>query len=297
MKCKKCNNEIQNGFKFCPICGTPVALAIICPKCGATDIPQDSKFCPDCGILLIGQRTLDKEKRKNEALQNKEEKLKRKEIQRKQAQEEAKRKKSEAEAKKRAEESKKTYINGHEYIDLGLPSGTLWATCNIGASTPEECGNKYAWGEVEIKSSYTQSNSKWKNTPSFWMKLRGVVDSNNNLTSLLDVATRRWGTKWHIPTFDQYKELKDNTKISSIVQNGKHVCLVTSLKNGKSIILPSEWERMSETALINTACYWSSTKHEGFTSAYYLSLGSFSIDNLGGTALFFGYFIRPVSEK
>lgn len=52
MKCSKCNNEIQNGFKFCPICGTPVPTERKCPKCGATDIPHDSKFCPDCGVLL-----------------------------------------------------------------------------------------------------------------------------------------------------------------------------------------------------------------------------------------------------
>lgn len=52
MKCSKCNNEILNGFKFCPICGKPVPLARKCSKCGATDIPQDSKFCPDCGVLL-----------------------------------------------------------------------------------------------------------------------------------------------------------------------------------------------------------------------------------------------------
>lgn len=296
MKCIKCNNEIQNGFKFCPICGTAVAITIICPKCGATDIPQDSKFCPDCGILLIDQRTLDKEKRKNEALQNKEEKLKRKENQRKQTQEEAKRKKSEAEAKKRAEEAKKTYINGHEYIDLGLPSGTLWATCNIGASCPEEIGDHYAWGELESKRSFTETGNKWKYTPAFWFKLKGIIDSKMNLSRAYDVASIKWGTKWHIPTREQLVELKENTKISRITRNGVNVCLVTSLKNEKSIILPNDWQKMSGTTIWVAGGYWSSTKNGDIDNAFFLNMAGFSIDK-SGLPIAAARSIRPVSER
>lgn len=52
----------------------------------------------------------------------------------------------------------------HEYVDLDLPSGTLWATCNVGASTPEEYGDYFAWGETEPKREYNWSNYKWMNT-------------------------------------------------------------------------------------------------------------------------------------
>ena len=63
--------------------------------------------------------------------------------------------------KKKEVEEITTYneqINGHEYVDLGLPSGLKWATCNVGASLPSEYGNYYAWGEIEPKDNYTQEN-------------------------------------------------------------------------------------------------------------------------------------------
>ena len=53
--------------------------------------------------------------------------------------------------------------NGHEWVDLGLPSGTKWATCNVGATKPEEYGNYYAWGETETKTTYNWSTYKWCN--------------------------------------------------------------------------------------------------------------------------------------
>lgn len=72
MKCKKCNKEIQDGFKFCPYCSASVEITYSCPKCGATDIPKDSKFCPDCGYELVDVSKSDsqstKVSKKNEAL-------------------------------------------------------------------------------------------------------------------------------------------------------------------------------------------------------------------------------------
>ena len=158
MKCSKCNNEIQKGYKFCPICGTPVTQEIKCPKCGSTDIPQDSKFCPDCGALLgvnqeKAQRRFEnakkqeeeKARRRKQAESAKQQEIARKKELERKAEEskraELEKARREAEAKKRAEETKKTYINGHEYVDLGLPSGTKWATCNIGANVPEGSGD------------------------------------------------------------------------------------------------------------------------------------------------------------
>jgi len=77
-------------------------------------------------------------------------------------------------------------INGHEYVDLGLPSGTLWATCNVGAESPEEFGNYYANGEICVKDTYASSNYRPQDK---------------------DVATNDWGEKWRIPTCYNYEEL------------------------------------------------------------------------------------------
>lgn len=117
MKCSKCNNEILNGFKFCPICGTPVPPARKCSKCGATDIPQDSKFCPDCGVLLgidqeEAQRRFEeakkleaeKARRRKQAESAKQQEIARKkELERKA---EEVRKKTEAETRRKAAEEK-----------------------------------------------------------------------------------------------------------------------------------------------------------------------------------------------
>ena len=78
--------------------------------------------------------------------------------------------------------------NGHEYVDLGLPSGTLWATCNVGANKPEEYGDYFAWGETEPKSTYTKANYKWFSngddhniTKYNYDSSYGIVDNNNTM--------------------------------------------------------------------------------------------------------------------
>ena len=59
-------------------------------------------------------------------------------------------------------------INNHEYVDLGLPSGKLWATCNIGASSSEENGSYFAWAETEPKEYYDWSNYKYSRNANGW---------------------------------------------------------------------------------------------------------------------------------
>ena len=108
--------------------------------------------------------------------------------------------------------------NGHEYVDLGLPSGTLWATCNVGATTPEGYGNHYAWGETEPKSEYTKENYKYVKayTKDFDDKTyyaftkycynsdygyNGFVDNKTVLDPEDDVAHVKWGGQME-NTFD-----------------------------------------------------------------------------------------------
>ena len=89
--------------------------------------------------------------------------------------------------------------NGREYVDLGLPSGTMWATCNIGANYPEDYGDYYAWGETETKSNYDWSTYKWcKGSEDTLTKYctdndYGTVDNKTVLDPEDDAAHVKWG--------------------------------------------------------------------------------------------------------
>ena len=100
---------------------------------------------------------------------------------------------------------------GHSYVDLGLPSGTLWATCNVGAATPQDYGNHYAWGEVTTKENYSwytyldgniSSDSDWETDKD---ALKGVFDIAG---TQYDAAAANWGGKWRMPTKAQLGELR-----------------------------------------------------------------------------------------
>lgn len=85
------------------------------------------------------------------------------------------------------------FIDGHGYVDLGLPSGTLWATCNIGASSPTDLGEQYAWGEIQPKSVYTEENSLWQ----------GKECEDIGGHPEFDAATANWGYHWRLPSHEQ----------------------------------------------------------------------------------------------
>lgn len=105
--------------------------------------------------------------------------------------------------------------NGHDYIDLELPSGTLWATANVGANMPEAYGDYFAWGEIEPKKTYSWSNYKYGTNESSITKYccdsvvgkDGFVDGKTMLEAADDVAHVKWGGRWTMPTEDQWKEL------------------------------------------------------------------------------------------
>ncbi len=91
-------------------------------------------------------------------------------------------------------------INGHEYVDLGLPSGLKWATCNVGADTPEGYGDYFSWGETTTKEEYS------KNSCLTYDKEIGDISGDPTY----DVASANWGRTWRMPTLDEIKELIDN---------------------------------------------------------------------------------------
>lgn len=138
-------------------------------------------------------------------------------------------------------------IAGHDYVDLGLPSGTKWATCNVGAASPIAYGNYYAYGEVTTKESYSEENYRFFELKCKWPHQWGqdmyyytYTDFNWNDTT--DAATANWGTEWCIPTSDEWKELLDGCKWRYVENfNGSGVAGMVgkSKQNGHVIFFPA----------------------------------------------------------
>ena len=177
-------------------------------------------------------------------------------------------------------------INGHAYVDLGL--SVKWATCNVGASKPEEYGNHYAWGETSTKSNYSSDNSVT------WGKKLNDIGGNPNY----DVARKQWGSPWRLPTEAEFEELRQNCTWTWTTQNGVSGYKVTSRKNGNSIFLPAAGWRYGASLDSQGASgyYWSSTPHESNSNdAYslYFYSGTHRTDwSYRGS----GQSVRPVSE-
>lgn len=148
------------------------------------------------------------------------------------------------------------YENGHEWIDLGL--SVKWATCNVGASTPEAYGNYYAWGETAPKSNYMGSTYTYLNTPS-------VLPLNR------DAAFVNWGGNWRMPTSDEIQELKEKCKWTWMGRGYKVIG-----PNGNSIFLPAAGNRTGTNIYDKglSGCYWSSSFKSEYAKAYYIKFYS-----------------------
>lgn len=134
-------------------------------------------------------------------------------------------------------------LNEHDWVDLGLPSGTLWATCNVGASRPNDYGNYYAWGETNPKRDYSWETYKFSSnseesmtkycTDASW-SYYGTTDNIRVLQSQDDAATVNWGAGWRTPTKNQWEELGIYCEWKWIINGYKVIG-----DNGNSIFLPS----------------------------------------------------------
>ena len=199
----------------------------------------------------------------------------------------------------------RTNPNGYEYVDLGLPSGLKWATCNVGATSPEDYGCYYAWGETEEKDNYDWSTYKWcngsKNTLTKYCtdSYFGTVDNKTVLDPEDDVAHVKWGGTWRMPTIEEQKELLNSCTWIWTTQNGVNGYKVTSKTNGNSIFLPAAGYR-DGTNLYNSGSYgfyWSSSlsSYSSFR-AYYLLFYSDYCDWTDDDGRSLGQSVRPVSE-
>lgn len=159
-------------------------------------------------------------------------------------------------------------INGHSYVDLGLPSGTKWATCNVGANHEYGTGDYYSWGECETKELYDSAHGETLGL--------NLDDISGN--SKYDVARKLWGGSWRIPTVGEIRELIMYCSYKRVKRNGVVGCLFTG-KNGNQIFLPAyncapmdEYQIKNRKPFIK-CYYWSSTPSDGTYNnlAYYLN--------------------------
>ena len=161
-------------------------------------------------------------------------------------------------------------LNGHEYVDLGLPSGTKWATCNIGATIPEEYGDYFAWGETSPKTEYSIDNYKyWKYEeeyeyePSTYLlkyniDCKGVKDNKKVLETTDDAAYVNWGKGWRMPTKKEFDELYKYCTCMEATSNGVKGQLIVG-PNNNYIFLPNDYGPYRKDLV---AYYWSSSLYD-----------------------------------
>lgn len=161
----------------------------------------------------------------------------------------------------------------HEFVDLGLPSGTLWAAMNIGAASPEGYGYYFAWGETYPRNIYSWDNYMWCNGSSSSLTKYctqfpyGLVDDITQLYPEDDAATAYWGPEWRMPTYEQIQELTANCSSEWTERNGVYGRLFTSDINGATLFFPAAGYHSSvgfevgttgnywSHEIVNTVCY------------------------------------------
>ncbi len=194
-----------------------------------------------------------------------------------------------------------SFAEEHHYVDLGL--SVLWATCNVGANSPEGYGDYYAWGETDTKDTYTSENYKWfdtnkktrlgeylltkYNADSYY----GRVDNKSKLDAIDDVATVKWGNQWRIPTYVEWNELRKRCSWVWVMRGDVQGYIVTSKVNSNSIFLPAAGEGGHLSCVGH---YWASTiSYAGCANSIDFDDKSKQLDYYAGWRQC-GYSIRPV---
>ena len=190
----------------------------------------------------------------------------------------------------------------YEAVDLGL--SVKWANMNVGATSPEDYGGYYAWGETEEKDNYDWITYKWCNgsydtlTKYCAISSYGTVDNKTVLDPEDDVAHVKWGGDWRMPTKAEQDELRNNCTWSWITQNGVNGYKVTG-SNGNSIFLPAAGYRNGTEVYKrgSSGYYWSSSLYSDFSPcAYDLYFRSGHDDWYYDYYRYSGRSVRPVSK-
>ena len=186
-------------------------------------------------------------------------------------------------------------INGHKFIDLGLPSGLLWAETNIGAKTAADDGNYYAWGETTTKSTYDRSNYDYTTYS---------IDGKTTLEKQHDAASVNWGDSCRMPTNDEFGELLNSeyctwTWTSMTDSNGSYIngFQVASVKNGNYIFLPASGYFCREELDFrgSNGYYWSCTLGSSTYNACSIRFSS-RYRSQDSSSRCFGLTVRPVAK-
>lgn len=171
-------------------------------------------------------------------------------------------------------------IDGHEYVDLGLPSGTKWATMNVGASSETDYGNYYQYGKGAAQYAATSGDSSYSGT-------------ENPLATSADTVAQVWGGSWHMPTKAQFEELTANTTYEWTTINGVNGGKFTAT-NGNYVFFAAAgfWYYGSQGSVGNYGHYWSSTPYDsGLAYNLYFGDGRDVVDNNDRS---YGYSVRGV---
>ena len=190
--------------------------------------------------------------------------------------------------------------NGHEYVDLGLPSGLKWATCNVGASNPQDYGLYFAWGET---TGYTgeQVTSGVRAFSQDVYNSGPAASISTDLTLEQDAAHVNLGGNWRMPTKAEYQELLDNCNVVWTGDyNGTGVVgrIFTSKVNGNSVFFPAAGycssSSMNGIGSDGLGVYWSASWSSS-SHAWELDF-NYDSQNLYGSGRYYGYSVRGVCE-
>ena len=194
--------------------------------------------------------------------------------------------------------------NGYEWVDLALPSGTKWATVNVGAASPSDFGSYFAWGELKQKREYSVRNYRYNMNENSSTELSlskyntneksGPVDNKTYLESIDDVAYVNWGGGWRTPSNEELRELIQHCTWTWSTIDDKEGFIVSSRTNSNSIFLPAAGYNYGTSRLEGGGCYWSSTLSYNPTFALNLYFTPEGKPTTTTTSRCYGLTIRPV---